>query len=232
MVLDNFGPKLRPIVQVIDDWNTNRKLGLIFEAKVGPGKLLVCSIDLRSNLDERPTARQMLRSLIKYMECDRFAPRFRVDIGLIRSLLRKPSLLSQAKVISVDSQAAGYEGGNAIDGNPSTIWHTEWEGGAPQYPHKITIELQEQTEIKGLTYLPRQDMSNGWIAEYEVYVSVDGENWGEPIASGKFRKGRDKKKITFGKTQEAKFIRFVAVSGFDGQFFASVAELDVTPVSK
>ncbi len=48
MILDDFPPDLRPIVQVIDDWNTNRKLGLIFEAKVGRGKLLVCSIDLRS----------------------------------------------------------------------------------------------------------------------------------------------------------------------------------------
>jgi hypothetical protein len=231
MILDQFAPKLRPIVQVIDDWNTNRKLGLIFEAKVGPGRLLVCSIDLRTSLNKRPVARQMLHSLIKYMESDRFAPTFRADIGLICSLLRKPSLLSQAKVISVDSQASGHEGGNAIDGNPSTIWHTEWEGSAPQYPHQITIELQEQTEIKGLTYLPRQDMSNGWIAEYEVYVSTNGENFGDVVAAGIFQKGRDKKKIPFRKAQKAKFIRFVAVSGFNGQFFASVAELDVMAVS-
>jgi len=231
MILDELTPKLRPIVQVIDDWNTNRKLGLVFEAKVGPGRLLVCSIDLRSNLDKRPVARQMLNSLIKYMESDRFDPRYSADIGLIRSLLRKPSLLSQAKVVNVDSEAVGYEGGNAIDGNPDTIWHTEWEGNPPKYPHQITIELEGQTEIKGLTYLPRQDMSNGWIAEYEVYVSTDGKNWGDSIANGKFQKGRDKKKITLGRIQKAKFIRFVAVSGFDGQIFASVAELDVIPVS-
>jgi len=65
-----------------------------------------------------------------------------------------------------------------------------------------------------------------------VYVSEDGKNWGEPIAVGNFQKGRDKKKITFGKIQKAKFIRFVAVSGFDGQIFASVAELDVVQASK
>ena len=229
MILDEFSPKLQPIVQVIDDWNTNRKLGLIFEAKVGPGKLLVCSIDLRSNLDKRPVARQMLHSLFQYMDSTAFAPSQSLDIKLVRSLLRKPSLLSQAKVINVDSEARSHEASNAIDGNPTTIWHTEWEGNPPQYPHQITIELQEQTEIKGLTYLPRQEMSNGWIAEYEVYISTDGTNWSEPIAGGKFQKGRDKKKITFGKAHTAKFIRFVAVSGFDGQIFASVAELDVIP---
>jgi len=231
MVLDGFGPKLRPIVQVIDDWNTNRKLGLIFEAKVGRGRLLVCSIDLRSNLDKRPAARQMLHSLLKYIESERFDPRHSVEIELIRSLLRKPSLLSNAKVVNVDSEAPGCVGGNAIDGNPGTIWHTEWEANPPVYPHSITIELQEQTEIKGLTYLPRQDMSNGWIAEYEIFISTDGKNWGEPIASGKFQKGRDKKKIVFAKSHNARFVRFVAVSGFDGQIFASVAELDVIPVS-
>ncbi|MGD8500219.1 MAG: hypothetical protein PVJ86_06200, partial [Phycisphaerales bacterium] len=52
MILDEFGPELRPIVQAIDDWNTNRKLGIIFEARVGGGKLLVCSIDLQSNLNQ------------------------------------------------------------------------------------------------------------------------------------------------------------------------------------
>ncbi|MFH1881862.1 MAG: sugar-binding domain-containing protein [Planctomycetota bacterium] len=89
MVLDNFSPQLRPIVQVIDDWNTNRKLGLLFEAKLGNGKLLVCSIDLRSNLDARPVAQQMLYSLLRYMESDSFNPEEAPDIKLIRNLLKQ-----------------------------------------------------------------------------------------------------------------------------------------------
>ena len=89
MVLDKFAPRLRPIVQVIDDWNTNRKLGLLFEAKLGRGKLLVCSIDLRSNLDARPVARQMLYSLLRYMESDNFNPEEASDIKLIRNLLKQ-----------------------------------------------------------------------------------------------------------------------------------------------
>jgi hypothetical protein len=232
MILDEFEPKFRPIVQVIDDWNTNRKLGLVFEARVGRGKLLVCSIDLRSNRDKRPAARQMFYSLLKYMESGRFAPRHSAEIELIHSLFRKPPLLSQAKVVNVDSEAPGHEGSNAIDGNPSTIWHTQWEANPPGYPHEIQIKLKEQTEIKGLTYLPRQDMSNGWISEYKMYVSMDGKNWGDPIAAGSFKRERSKKKVLFAKTYKAQFIRFVAVSGFDGQIFASVAELDIIPSSE
>ena len=45
---------LQPVVQVIDDWVTARKLALVFEARVGKGKLLACSCDLVSDLDKRP----------------------------------------------------------------------------------------------------------------------------------------------------------------------------------
>ena len=227
MILDQFEPELRPIVQVIDDWNTNRKLGLVFEATVGKGKLLVCSMDLRSNLDKRPVARQMLHSLLSYARSSDFSPEHAVDVELILSLLKKPSLTSNARVTMVDSEASGYEGGNALDGNPDTIWHTAWEQGAPSYPHEIQIVLPESLEIKGFTYLPRQDMSNGWIDQYEAYVSTDGQNWGEPAATGRFEKGRDQKRILFEKGIRGRFFRFVALSGFDGQQFASVAEIDL-----
>ena len=230
MVLDEFGAGFRPIVQVIDDWNSNRKLGLVFEAKVGKGKLLVCSIDLRSNLDERPVARQMLYSLLRYMGSSAFAPRLSVDTELIRSLLKEPPLLSRATV-QVDSEAQGYEGRNAIDGDPSTIWHTPWGGGAPGYPHEIQIELAGPRRITGFRYLPRQDMSNGWIAKYQIYVSRDGKDWGEALASGDFEKNGAEKEVLFEKPVTGRFIRLVALSGFDGQVFASIAEFDIIPGS-
>jgi len=67
-------PAVKPIVQVIDDWFTNRKLGYVFEARVGTGKLLACSADLTNNLGRRPAARQLLVSLLEYMGDTRFAP--------------------------------------------------------------------------------------------------------------------------------------------------------------
>ena len=227
MILDDLPAGLRPIVQVIDDWNTNRRLGIIFEARIGKGKLLVSSIDLKSNLEKRPVARQMLRSLLKYMDSKDFAPRGSIDAGLLQGLLRKPTLMSSARLIMADSEAPGHEAHNAIDGNPKSIWHTPWGENAPAYPHEFRIELPESREIKGFTYLPRQDMTNGWINKYQVYVSSDGENWAEPAAAGNFQRGRKKKKILFDKTREGRFFRFVALSGFDGQIFASAAEIDI-----
>ncbi|MFZ2642492.1 MAG: sugar-binding domain-containing protein [Verrucomicrobiia bacterium] len=87
MMLDDLPRGLRPVVQVIDDWFTARKLGLIFEAKLGRGRLLVCSIDLKNDLDTNPVARQMLHSLLRYMEGSRFNPAVAVTAGQVRGLV-------------------------------------------------------------------------------------------------------------------------------------------------
>jgi len=75
MILDQLPEPLRPTVQVIDDWFTNRKLGLAFEARVGQGKLVVCSIDLNHDLERNPVARQFRHSLLRYMASSKFNPR-------------------------------------------------------------------------------------------------------------------------------------------------------------
>jgi hypothetical protein len=231
LILDEFPPALRPIVQVIDDWTTNRRLGLIFEAKISKGGLLFCSIDLRTDLDNRPAARQMLRSLLDYMQTDAFNPPHELDPDLIRTLLREPPLLSRLKSVTADSHHPDHPPQNAVDGNPGTIWHTHWEDNPPGYPHQITLEFPEPVAIKGLKYLPRQDMANGWISKYEVYASDNPDNWGDPVAKGAFQKGRTEQRIMFRNVQNTRFLRFVALEGFDGQIFASIADLDLIPAT-
>jgi hypothetical protein len=227
MILDDFSKDFRPIVQVIDDWNTNRKLGLLFEAKVGPGKLLVCSVDLKSDMENRPVARQMYESLLAYMDGAKFSPSTEIAIETVRGLFREPPLLGRVKRIRADSEAVGHEAANAIDGNPSTIWHTAWEPAPQDYPHELVIELKREMTISGLRYLPRQDMSNGWVSEFAVYVSSDATNWAEPVAKGRLQRGRAAQEIVFEKPVKVEFIRFVAAKGIDGQKFASVAELEL-----
>ncbi|MEG1750089.1 MAG: beta-galactosidase [Tannerellaceae bacterium] len=87
MVLDDFPADFRPIVHLIDDWFTNRKLGLLFEAKVSQGKLMVCSADLQNKLDERPAAAQFRQSILEYMSSDRFSPQDEVTPETIQRLL-------------------------------------------------------------------------------------------------------------------------------------------------
>jgi len=87
MILDDLPKDLRPIVQVIDDWNTNRKLGLVWECRVGNGKLLVCSADLAKDLDQRLAARQLRASLLSYMAGQRFNPKVAVSQADLARLL-------------------------------------------------------------------------------------------------------------------------------------------------
>jgi hypothetical protein len=87
MILDDLPKGLRPTVQVIDDWVTNRKLGLVFEAKMSKGKLLVCSIDLTKDPEQNPVARQMLHSLLAYMAGPKFKPAVRLAPGDVQGLM-------------------------------------------------------------------------------------------------------------------------------------------------
>ena len=78
IILDAMPAGYRPIVQAIDTYERAHKLGVVFEARVGAGKLLVCAIDL-PGLQDKPEARQLLASLLRYAESDRFAPPVAVE---------------------------------------------------------------------------------------------------------------------------------------------------------
>lgn len=86
IVIDSLSVK--PIVGVIDNFVTNRRLATIFEAKVGKGKLLFTSMDLHTDLHNRPVARQLKKSLLGYMSEQDFNP---------QASLSKEDLLSLGK---------------------------------------------------------------------------------------------------------------------------------------
>ena len=85
MVLDRLSDDYRPIVQVIDNVERNHKLGLLFEFKVGNGKLLVCMSDLKA-VQDKPEARQFYRSLLEYMESPAFAPSYSLSAKDLQDL--------------------------------------------------------------------------------------------------------------------------------------------------
>lgn len=86
MELQDFPSEIVPFIQVIDSFDSNRKLGIGFEASVCGGKLLVLAMDAEKDIDKRSAARQLLRSIDKYVRGDGFAPRAVVDIEELQSL--------------------------------------------------------------------------------------------------------------------------------------------------
>src|SRR5205814_2147563 len=91
MHLEDFPKDFQPVLQLIDTWFMNRKLAFILEAKVGSGKLLLCSIDLKNNLENRAAARQLLYSLQKYVQSKAFNPATAVDLSAIQAMFTEPS---------------------------------------------------------------------------------------------------------------------------------------------
>ena len=72
MILDGL-KDYRPLVQVIDNIERNHRLGLVFEFKLGGGKLLVCCSDLEK-ASEYPEGRQFYKAVLDYMRSDDFDP--------------------------------------------------------------------------------------------------------------------------------------------------------------
>jgi hypothetical protein len=79
MLLDHYPSGFRPLVQWIDTWFENRKLGLVVEAQVEDGKLLMCSADISGAGASRPVARQLYHSLLRYAAGPQFRPATKVS---------------------------------------------------------------------------------------------------------------------------------------------------------
>lgn len=88
MVIDSL-PELTPIVENVDNFMKNRRLSSIIEARCGNGTIIVSSMDLLSDIANRPVARQLRYSILKYMNSDRFKPTETVEFQKLERYLKK-----------------------------------------------------------------------------------------------------------------------------------------------
>lgn len=111
---------------------------------------------------------------------------------------------------------------NAYDGNIYTFWHSNYGADRKPLPQSITFELKEESKLYKLEYTPRQDNnSNGRITEYNIYTSVDGENFTK-VSNGKWDDDF-KTKTALVNALDAKYVRLEAVKA--GGNFVSAAEI-------
>lgn len=90
MNLEDFPEDFKPLIQPIDTWFMNRRLATVFEVKVGQGKLIVSSVDLK-NPKKDAASQQLFYSIQKYMNSDAFDPKTTIDIKLIQNILTEES---------------------------------------------------------------------------------------------------------------------------------------------
>ncbi|WP_068500982.1 sugar-binding domain-containing protein [Paenibacillus kribbensis] len=173
-----------PIVQVIPNFYHNRKLTNLAEYNIGKGKLIICGIDIEDDLDSRPVATQLRRSLLGYMSSDSFAPKESMDMHELRQLLEKkapPAVtgaprsfpeyeLADGKIASSDSVSDGNH--DAMNGNDG-IDQTYWLAKDDLPGHWWQVDLMKERSITGT----KVKFHQGGNFLYVIQVSSDEIEW-------------------------------------------------------
>lgn len=224
-----FPPDQRAIVQYNDSWTHGRKLGLIYEARVGGGKLLFCSFDMNKQARSCPVLSQLRRSLLSYAASDAFDPQVEITHDQLAGMIREKCsvILMQigGRIAAVSSEQPGYEREEMTDGNPDTFWHSRFSPDKDPLPQWVVIELPKVIPLEGLRYLPRQDKPIGRVTEYAVYMSDDGKTWNQPVSEGRILPDNEEKQIRFANPVEGRFVRFeIRKSEHD---VAAIGQLDI-----
>ena len=87
--LAEFPVDYQPIVQPIDTWHLSRKLGMLLEACVGKGRLILTTFDLSTDLDRRIVARQLRYSILRYMQSPDFNPTLTLSPDVLHHLFER-----------------------------------------------------------------------------------------------------------------------------------------------
>jgi len=220
--LDNLPRSLKPIVSAIDDWNRNYKLGVIFEARVGAGKLLVCTADLNA----APAGPQLKRSLLDYLAGDKFQPATELSPAEFEGLFFDNLVMRK---LGATATADGKPANEILDGDPNTFWSSaDARGNGPKLPHEIQVHFPQPVAMNGLLLMPRQNQREhqGDICEYRLETSDDGTNW-LTLLRGQLASTWNPQTIAFEKTVTTKHLKLTALSGFGTDESTALAELAV-----
>lgn len=244
MNLDRLPRGLQPIVQPIDDWNRNYKLGLLFEARVGKGRLMVSTADLENRLEQRIVARQLRKSVLDYMASAAFQPKVEVAPAAFRATLFDTRVMKK-----LAAKASGWpDAANTIDGDPNTFALVNAPANAvpvnavplhdtpvdttpadAPYPRpELTIEFPAPVPFEGLVLMPRQNHRDhqGDVRVWLVEASDDGKAWRE-IRRATLGSTFDPQKIAFGTTVRARYLKLTALAGFGADRSSALADVAV-----
>ncbi len=225
--MEDTSDSYEPIIQGIDHPNRNHKLGLIYETKVGKGRLLICLPDISRRLDERPVARQLRFSLLNYVNSADFSPKFEIDLKKnLPTINKSSSLVGLVKNISANSEFENHWAHYVADNNKHTVWSSSHGLTAIPHPHILTIELNKETEISGFIITPKADDDAGRISEYRLLISLDGDNW-ESVAEGSWENTPDPKRVELKKNSSVRFIKLESIREVKSKNWTTVAEFDI-----
>jgi len=238
MNLETLPEVLEPILWPIDDWNRSQKLALAFEARMYQGRLLVCSADLKKDLEKRYAARQLLYSFLQYMDSEEFQPRVMITEKELGGFLFDTTIMERlhANIRVTEGLPEGNAGveeemhtgraarqpvfnvvSNLLDGDPNTYWLAGGKYGG-QYPFTLEITIEEPTMVRGLLVVPRQNHRDreGAVKRYEIWVSEDNIQW-SCFDQGEFPASFQPQEILFERAVRLKGLRLRLLEGFSAE---------------
>ena len=217
--LTRFSKEIGIPFRFIDKYDRNALPAAIFEARVGKGKLLVCTLDVTSQPNQRIVARQLYRALKKYAASSEFEPSGRLEAVTLKQLFRPAGMIASAS-----SAHPGFPAAQGIDGDVATIWHSDWRDASARFPITYTLDMIEPAEVVGVRIQNRTDKTNGRVREFAIDASSDGETWSPVLTSATLADSGEAKDFVFRKPTEARVLRFRALSSNTGKPMASLAE--------
>ncbi len=210
----------------VDKYNRNALPAAIFEATVGTGRLLVCTLDITRDLENRVAARQLRQSVLSYMASKAFRPKTALSETELKGLFVSDTTSAKRCKVTASSSHENYPAELAVDGKAETFWHSDWMTGAA-LPTTFTMELPEVALVRGFRYSPRADMNRGRIASYATHVSLDGKKWLPWGTQGQFPDNAQQQTIYFPQPVRAKFFQLTATSDHGGAKQAAIAEIEL-----
>ncbi len=124
------------------------------------------------------------------------------------------------------SNQEGYDAKNALDGDASTIWHSDYSGSGTKFPVTFTVNLKEVGHVDYMRYIPRLDGSNGNWNEVDLSYAPE-TNSSTFTKIGTYKLGGSRAVYDFiipDGGVECGRVRFTIKSGANG--FASAAEIE------
>lgn len=189
--------ELKPIVQVIDDFGRNTRLADIFEAKLGQGRIVACSMDISTDLPVRPTAGLLLQSLLDYISSNRFEPEVTITVEQLKALSNEGQVSRYQKPAGLETAAFWVKAGQTAPMGASVPWSTQldqavthaqgydylWQGanlwhdgvGSSWHGNDMTLRVTIPVGTKGTLWLHLHD----WNAQSrKCHLFIEGRDSG------------------------------------------------------
>jgi beta-galactosidase len=132
------------------------------------------------------------------------------------------------KIISASSSLRGDgDPANVIDGNPETAWRARPRSDVSQPPHNIVLDFGGELTVSAVLYVARSKDIAGRVRDYEIYLSADGKDWGQPVVRGALPAEPLRQTLRLAQPARGRYLKFVVLSEHTTGSGAAIAELDV-----